>query len=315
MTGPGEHGWIPTETAIKLGVVVTLVVGVPVVALGFWISPLSAVGFAVALLVGLLAGIRAEVSVAWGVVWLAGLAAAAGTWAAGDAVWAMVVVGGVGLMVWPAHRFGVAGAVAMCSAVAAVMVVVGGGAHPFGAGLVAMTGAAWGVLVVTRLVPVIPIETVPARTAMIHGLSMAVAAGGAAGLAVWLGFGHGYWLVVAIAVVLQAEVRATGRYVSGIVRGTVLGASATALLALVVGPWWLIPIGVVAFAGSVAYAVQGDYPRQSLATTVAIVALGSTASSGDTFAYALERVGLIGGGVVLVLIVTLVTGRLHGEET
>lgn len=170
-------------------------------------------------------------------------------------------------------------------------------------GAAGSTVTAWvgvGALAVVALGTVLPVsvppEPVPRDEALRHAIATALVAGVGTVVAASLRLGHGYWLVVAVAVVLAASRDQTGAQASqrvvGTVAGVLVGVLAVALLPTAVS---LALAGVLTVLG-LAWTVARETRFVAATSSATVVLVGSGGLVGTGAGLAIERLLLTAAG-------------------
>jgi uncharacterized membrane protein YccC len=155
-----------------------------------------------------------------------------------------------------------------------------------------------------------PAVTVGAALARRHAVALAATAVLALGVLMELDVTHGYWVVLALSLVLRPaadETRTLARdRVVGTVVGLVVGVAAVVLLPL--------PVLLVLAAGCVvltaAWGMVGDNLRATTYAAPMLVLLGSSGLAGSGVALALERTVATVVGVALAVATAVALDRL-----
>jgi hypothetical protein len=208
---------------LVIATAVVAVVGALAGGVGWVAGPAAALG----ILLGAIGVLSASVTdVGTGTrVLVAALATASfalGHLAAGHAVLAGAVVAAAALAPAP-----LTARAARVGTLLPVLAALGSGLPLGGAGWAVATWVGVGALAVVALGVVLPVsvppEPVPREEALRHAVATALVAGAGTVLATSLGLSHGYWLVVAVALVLAASRDQTGAQARHRVVGTVVG--------------------------------------------------------------------------------------------
>ena len=175
----------------------------------------------------------------------------------------------------------------------------------------ALAGGLWTVLIgylLLRRLPTSPLVPLPAISAVVYGIALALLLGATTLVATT--WGHGTmagWVLLTILVIARPGFTETWRRVLARSLGTVLGGAAAALLALAVHTEWVLAtVGFVALALAILLQlIKADYALYSVALTAAVVLINSRTT--DLFAIDVERVGftVIGAIVTALLLVSL----------
>lgn len=177
----------------------------------------------------------------------------------------------------------------------------------------AAAGLAAGVatIVVTAAVLGLRAPAVPVAAALAwrHAVALAVTAGLVLGISVERGVTHGYWVVLALSLVLRPAADETRTLARDRVVGTVVGLAA-GVVAVVLVP---LPVLLLLAAGCVvlttAWGMAGDNLRATTYAAPMLVLLGSSGLAGSGVALALERTLLTVVGVALAVLTALVLDR------
>lgn len=233
--------------------------------------------------------------------------ASLGVAVAGEPWAAALAVGAVALLQWPAGPR-VGGGLAMLPLVTALGASIGV-TDAVGFGL----GAGVGVVLIAALAALLhvrpPVALVPPGTARRHALVSAVATGGATAVAMESGVSHGYWLVVALALILRPVAGETSREALDRTLGTLAG-TALAILGVLLLPTWLVGVFVVAcLLLGLAWAAARDVRRQTLFTTPVVVLTGSAGVAGTSVGVAAERLLLFAVAAVVAVALAMLLRR------
>ncbi|MDN4472066.1 FUSC family protein [Demequina zhanjiangensis] len=226
-----------------------------------------------------------------------GAAAAVGA----DAALLPLVVGATALATIPfTIRYG---AVALAVPVLpAVIGALGGQGGPWSTALLAAFGAL-GVAVVVRLIGLkAPATPVKVPVAWGHGIVLALLAAVAVAVVLWQEWGHGYWMVIGLCVVLSPEHLKVRAETGARVVGTAIGAVVAIGLAVVLPHWLVLVVAGVAMVAALAYAAIDRRVELIALQTITVVSAGAAADPDTTWEIALARVVAIGAGAVVALI-------------
>ncbi len=310
MTGTAPTRWWPPAPALKAATAVTVPTLAVVVAAGLLLGPTVSVGMFLGILATLTAALT---SVGHGTRLAVGLLAVAGAAYGvhfGDHPWAlaagMVVLG---LAQAPLSRQS-AGVGAMLPVALAMAGGIGLTDGPVGVGAAVLGGA----LLITGVIAMLgargPADPVPARTAWLHAAVVAVATAIGIGIAVDQGIGHGYWLVLTVSSVLRPFADETRRSARARSWGTVVGLVAAAGLVVVLPAAVAVLLAVVSAALSLAWALSRDEFRQVVYGTPLVVLVASSGVVGHQLGISLERLVMVGCGVVVALAAAEVLARV-----
>lgn len=170
-----------------------------------------------------------------------------------------------------------------------------------------LAGALYGVTTVSLLHTHLHPRALSAGRAALHAVMLATLCGTAAGLATALRLPHGYWIVLTLAVVLRPVVQESARRAVQRVAGTLLGVLIPIPLVLFLPRPAVVTIAAACVPGSVSYLFAGQYTRQTVLLTVAIVILASGASRASTLAAGEFRLAwtIVGAAVAAIAASTL----------
>ncbi|MGO8887345.1 MAG: FUSC family protein [Streptosporangiaceae bacterium] len=263
----------PPAAAVRRAVQV-LIAALPIVVLaGFASGPSAAVWTALGLVMGAIARTFLDLGRAAAVVAAATAVAAAAAACTGRPVLAGCIVAAAAVLAGLANRWA-AGVASLAPVTAAIAGSQRGLGWPALGGWI-LAGALYGIIVVGLVHVHLPPRPVGAARAAGHTAVLAPLCGAAEGLAVALRLPHGYWIVLTLAAVLRPVAReSAGRAVKR-VAGTLLGVLLPIPLVLFLPRAALITIAVACVVGSVSYLFAGQYTRQTVLMTIAIVILAS----------------------------------------
>ncbi len=309
-TPPDRRGpaWLPPRAALRAAVALAVPI-VGVAALAY-----AALGGAAAAgaVLGVVGGLGVVVlDLPWSLRLVLGAAVPAVGWlgvtVAGEPWAAAVAVGAVALLQWPAGPR-VGGGLAMLPLVTALGASVG---------ITDATGFALGAAAGVSLLAILaalmhlsaPVVPVPAGTARRHALVSAVATGAATALAMESGVTHGYWMVLALALILRPVPDETTREAVDRTLGTLSG-TVLAILAVLFLPGWLVGVFVIGcLLVGLAWAVGRDVRRQTLFTTPVVVLTGSAGVAGTSVGLAAERLVLFTAAAMVAVALALLLRR------
>ncbi|QIM20371.1 hypothetical protein G7075_03130 [Phycicoccus sp. HDW14] len=293
----------PPRRVLALAVALVAGVGVLAAAVGWGVGRAAAVGVLLGALGVSTAAVAAVPVRVRGLVAALGAASFGLGWLAhGHALAAGAAVAVAALAQVPPTRHG-----ARTATFLPVLAALGA-ALPLGSAGPAVTGwVAVGGLVVVALTTLarvaVPAQPVPAAEAGRHAVATALVAGAGTVVTTALGLGHGYWLVVAVAMVLavsreETSAQATARVV-GTVTGVLAAVLAVAVLPTVVALTASALLGVLALA----WTAVRETRWMSAASSAAVVLVGSGGLFGSGAGLALERLLLTGAGAALAALV------------
>lgn len=150
----------------------------------------------------------------------------------------------------------------------------------------------------------LPQEKMPWQLAWVHGLLLAVLSAVGMSIVLRLGWGHGFWLLIGICMVLL-PVRGKARQVGmARVAGSVAGAILAELLSLIsLQPAFLLSVAGIAYVIGIAYSVEGNQPVYITFLTLGVIMIAAT-GIGPIWELGVERVVLITAGAAAALLVT-----------
>lgn len=257
---------------------------------------------------GWLFGEVAVLGIALGVV--AGVQSAIGAvgWPVRAAVLGLVAASGAAGLLCAGRPALAAGAVSAAALVQAPLNARAGGVAVFLPALVALCSsiglavdaaafAGWlvvGGLLVTGIAHALRVSVllppVPPRMAVRHAVVTAVAAGAAMYTTLTLGVGHGYWMVMTLALVLRPVRGETSVAARDRTLGTLAGVLVGTAIVIVLPLWVSLVVAAGCALLTVAWALAGDVLRQTLFSTPVIVLLGSSGLAAQGVGIALDRV-------------------------
>ncbi len=212
----------------------------------------------------------------------------------------LLVAGSVILTVPFTARFG-----AVALAVPIVPAVLGSvtvDLTPLNTGVVVAVAAAAITLVAFALKIELGREPLPFSLAWGHAVVVALLAAIAVAIEIWQQWGHGYWVVIGLAMALS-PVHATARAEIWIrVLGTALGAIAAIALAIVLPPWVLLIAGAIALVAGIAYSLVGRRVEMVALQTIMVVAAAAVSSTESSTEIALLRFLFVVAGAALALL-------------
>jgi uncharacterized membrane protein YccC len=200
----------------------------------------------------------------------------------------------------------------MVPTVVAVLVLVPGEFQPGRTAIWMLFGGALVVAVATRLPRTPPAAGVEQRRAWLHAAVMAVSVGAVVYLVGVWEIPHGYWVALTLTAVLRPFGDETMKKSVQRVLGTIAGALVALVAAVFLPLWALLVLLVVSTVLSSAYAMAGDYTRQVLFMTPAVVLLGS---AGNPFQIASERALATLAGALLAAAIALALATFENRRT
>lgn len=294
------RGWAIPRRIVLLGSAVGLILIAAFVGVLWWAGPAAAVALGMGFLVGTRPAISLTARHAIALALPAALAGAVAVGLRGQPFVAACFVALCCLLIAPAgiHQ---AGLLAGMPTVAAVLVSVPGVYE-------SVATAAWmiaGSLLLVAISVVVKAPRskaagVPPKRALRHAAVMAASVGVVVYFAQTYEFSHGYWVAVTLTVVLQPQYDLTRQKARQRVVGTVGGVVLALVSAEILPPWGVAVALAVCLILMNCYAIVGDYVRQVVFLTAAIVLL---APAGGIGVVAIER-------AVATLIGTLLAGVL-----
>jgi uncharacterized membrane protein YgaE (UPF0421/DUF939 family) len=198
-----------------------------------------------------------------------------------DPAWlaALTVLIAVPVLVVPGMWSGIAAAAGLP---ATLTLIAGIGLPPGPAGermLDGLAGGGWAVVLVALavlpglLVPVPATPPLPRAVAVNHAVRLALAAAAAVFVAQALDLAHGYWLAVAVAVVLRPGLAGTAERVTQRLAGTVLGGVLAAVIVRQVDSDWVLIVLAVLLVGGATALLVADYRVASALLTAGVLAM------------------------------------------
>ncbi|GAA1509177.1 YhjD/YihY/BrkB family envelope integrity protein [Nocardioides humi] len=157
-----------------------------------------------------------------------------------------------------------------------------------------------------------PPQPVTSAVAWRHAVVAAVAVGGATLLTTEREVGHGYWLVLTLAVVLRPVRDETVAGARDRAAGTILGIAAAVAVVLLLPPAAAVALAVACVVVANAWALVGNLRRQALFTTPAVVLMSSSGVASAALGLAAERLVLTLLGALLAAAAAVVLARWDG---
>lgn len=229
------------------------------------------------------------------------LAAAAAVAVGPSLLWLPLLVAGSVILTVPfTARFG-----AVALAVPIVPAVLGSVSidiTPLTTGIVVAVAAAAITVVVLLLRIEIARDPLPFSLAWGHAVVVALLAGLAVAIEIWQQWGHGYWVVIGLAMALSPVHAATRSEIWIRVMGTALGAIAAIALAIVLPPWLLLVAGTVALVAGIAYSIIGRRVEFIALQTVMVIVVVAVSSTEPSTEVALLRFVFVAAGALLALL-------------
>lgn len=301
---------LPPPLAVKAAVAALAPVAVLTAVAYAVAGPVGVVWFVLGVTTGLPVATHVVPWTDRGLVLVLGVAAAVtGLAVDGRPVEAALVVAALSLLQAPLTRR-TPGAGAMLPVLAAVAASTGLPDRPWSSGAAVAAGMVTVVVTAGALGLRRPAVAVSASLAWRHGTALAACSALALGVVMHLGVTHGYWLVLALALVLRPEAASTRELardrMAGTAVGVVAGALAVALLPAPVALAAAVPCVLL----TAAWALAGDNRRSAACSAPLVVLLGSSGFAGTGVALALERVLATLVGVAAAVVVSLVVDRL-----
>jgi hypothetical protein len=219
-------------------------------------------------------------------------------------VLAAAVVAGV------ASRFA-AGALVMAPALPAAAGVLPIDVAAGGAAAAIIGGALWVVVLVHALGVRVAAEPLAARAAVLHTVVVAVCCALQTYAAVFWNLPHGYWMVLATAVMLRPVRHDTTEQVRQRIGGTLIGGGVAAGLAVVLPAGVMLLGGVACGVLMVAAAIQGDAVQRAVFLVPLIVLVTSAGTTHAALQLTVERVGWTCAAGVAAAVLAVVMSRLQ----
>jgi Fusaric acid resistance protein-like len=280
---------IPARASVQGALAVVTPVVIACALAGWLAGPVAVVGIALGVVSGL---VSAVASVGWGlravVAALVAGSGAAGLLSAGSPVLAAICVGAAALVQAPLNL--------RCAGIGVFLPALVAIAASVGLRVDVAVFALWlaaGVALIIGIAHLLgvqgPVVGVARSMALRHAAVTALATGAAMYLTNRLEVGHGYWLVMTLALVLRPVRAETGTQARDRTLGTIAGVVLGTAIVLFV-PLWLSLVLVVAFlVVTVAWGITGDTLRSTLFSTPLVVILGSSGLASRSVEVALDR--------------------------
>lgn len=304
----------PTPRVLALAAGLVLVVGLLAGGAGLLAGAAPALGIllgAVGVLAASVTDVGARVRV--GTALLAAASFGLGTLAAGHALLAGGAVAAAALVAAPLTV-----RAARTGTFLPVLAALGSGLPLGGARGTVTLWVALGALATVGLTTLLrvatPAQPVPRTEAGRHAVATALVAGTGVALTTGLGLGHGYWLVVAVAMVLAVSREETAPQATARVVGTVVGVvGGVVAVAVLPTPACLALAGVLTVLG-LAWTVVRETRFVAGTTSATVVLVGSGGLVGPGAGLAAERLLLTAAGAGLAVAVVALLWRLDAAD-